>query len=128
MEVEKVVHECLELSDELSENASVAVTTLNDLINYDKIETKTFTIEKKLVNISSVAEKTVSLLTPQAKEKGVNILFEAQEMVGVRVYGDSVKLAQVVRNLTSNALKFTPTSGTVSVSGMHMHSFVLMSW
>jgi signal transduction histidine kinase len=114
---EKVIVECLELTDELSENAAVAVTTLNDLINYDKIETKTFTIEKKMVNISSVAEKTVSLLAPQAKEKDVCILFESEEPNNLRVFGDSVKLAQVVRNLTSNALKFTPTQGTINVGG-----------
>lgn len=115
--VDKVMNECLELSDELRENASLAVTTLNDLINYDKIETKTFTIEKKLVNIAHVTEKTINLLTPQAKEKGVNIFFQAQDMTRLRVWGDSVKLAQVIRNLASNALKFTPQSGTVGVSG-----------
>jgi CheY-like chemotaxis protein len=114
---EKVLVECLELTDELAENAAVAVTTLNDLINYDKIETKTFTIEKKMVNVSSVAEKTVSLLAPQAKEKDVRILFESEEPHNLRVFGDSVKLAQVIRNLTSNALKFTPAKGTITVAG-----------
>ena len=114
---EKLILECLELTDELSENAAVAVTTLNDLINYDKIETKTFTIEKKMVNICSVTEKTVGLLGPQAKEKAVSILFESEEPNNLRVFGDSVKLAQVIRNLTSNAIKFTPPQGKITVRG-----------
>jgi signal transduction histidine kinase len=114
--------QCLELTDEISENASVAISTLNDLINYDKIETKTFTIERKMVNISPVVEKTVNLLSPQAREKGVNIHFESPQTTDLRVFGDAIKLGQVVRNLVSNALKFTPEQGSVNVAGtVHVH-------
>jgi two-component system, sensor histidine kinase and response regulator len=120
-DTEEVFTQCLELTDEIAENASVAISTLNDLINYDKIETKTFTIEKRMVNISAVVEKTVNLLSPQAKEKGVHIHFESPAVsTNLRVFGDAIKLSQVVRNLVSNALKFTPEEGTVNVAGHHL--------
>jgi signal transduction histidine kinase len=117
--------ECLTLIDDLEDSSSVAVMTLNDLINYDKIETSTFTIEEKDVNIWSVIEKTVGPLCLQAKEKQIQFNFVTRvaddegliDFDCLRVVGDSIKLAQVVRNLVSNALKFTPPNGEVQISG-----------
>jgi signal transduction histidine kinase len=126
------IQESLELIEELEENSVIAVTTLNDLINYDKIETNTFSIEKNVVNVWTVVEKTLSPLTLQAKEKEISLTLTTQlcsphefpeeddhnvNLNNLRVVGDSIKLGQVVRNLVSNALKFTPSHGQVKVSG-----------
>jgi signal transduction histidine kinase len=124
-----LVEECLGLIVDLEENSSVAVATLSDLINYDKIESKTFTIEKKDVNVWSVLEKTIQPLSLQAKEKNIEMelkthLSHPSDFADVdvnpqhlRLVGDSIKLGQVIRNLVSNALKFTPANGTVKISG-----------
>ena len=123
----QIFNECVELIHELSENSSIAVTTLNDLINYDKIESKKFSIEKKYVNIISIIEKTVGLLKLQAKEKDiqlkVNLFNQSEQNLSrdnfhkLQIMGDSIKLGQVIRNLVSNALKFTPEKGVISISG-----------
>lgn len=124
-----IIDDCLELLSDLDENSTIAVTTLNDLMHYDKIESKSFSIEEKDVNIWSVLEKTVSPLTLQAKEKSIDLqiitpfthpsLFpEADRNINhLRVVGDSIKLGQVIRNLVSNALKFTPRNGEVKITG-----------
>jgi signal transduction histidine kinase/ActR/RegA family two-component response regulator len=127
-----LVEECLNLIDDLDESASVAVMTLNDLINYDKIETNTFTIEEQDVNLWSVLEKTIGPFTLQAKEKHIKLNFKTQvqevddhvtyDLNSLRVVGDSIKLAQVVRNLISNALKFTPAEGEVKITGLNLFS------
>jgi signal transduction histidine kinase/ActR/RegA family two-component response regulator len=129
--ISSLLEECLELIGDLDENSSVAVATLNDLINYDKIETKTFSIEKNDVNLWSVIGKTVSPMTLQAKEKNIELKLVTQvshpldfplsenpdlNLKCLRVVGDSIKLAQVIRNLVSNALKFTPRDGKVTIS------------
>jgi hypothetical protein len=127
--------ECLGLIDDLDENSSVAVTTLNDLINYDKIETNTFAIEEKDVNIWSVIEKTVGPLTLQAKEKNIELSLVTRvadddvnlDVNSLRVVGDSIKLGQVIRNLVSNALKFTPPHGEVKISGLTLLSALPLS-
>lgn len=124
-----LVEECLGLIVDLEENSSVAVATLSDLINYDKIESKTFTIEKKDVNVWSVLEKTIQPLSLQAKEKNIEMELKTHlshpsdfgdvdvNPQHLRLVGDSIKLGQVIRNLVSNALKFTPANGTVKISG-----------
>lgn len=120
---EDVMTECDDLFQELHDNATVAVNTLNDLINYDKVESKTFSIEKNSVKIWSVIRQTVGLLSLQAKEKKVTVSMEIEQPTSnislshLRVLGDSIKLSQVIRNLVSNALKFTPSSGMILISG-----------
>jgi two-component system, chemotaxis family, CheB/CheR fusion protein len=78
------------------------------------------------VDIWSVIEKTVGPLTLQAKEKNIRLNLLTRVMAdeevnldveSLRVVGDSIKLAQVVRNIVSNALKFTPPHGKVEISG-----------
>jgi signal transduction histidine kinase/ActR/RegA family two-component response regulator len=139
-QVMKLLDDCLELIDDLHESSAVAVTTLNDLINYDKVETKTFTIEEKDVKIWSVIDTTVRPMILQAKEKNINLHFATKvsghhvndniNLNNLRVVGDSIKLAQVIRNLVSNAFKFTPRDGEVKITGLplpptHSHSLTI---
>jgi signal transduction histidine kinase len=129
-----VIAECDDLILELRDNTTVAVNTLNDLINYDKIESKTFTIEKKTVKIWSVIRQTVGMLSLQAKEKKVKVVMEVEQsnprapntsLSQLRVLGDSIKLGQVIRNLVSNALKFTPRGGEIVISGNPLVSVLI---
>jgi signal transduction histidine kinase len=130
-QLKTAIEESFELLEQLEDNSSVAITTLTDLINYDKIETKSFTIEKKDVDIWSVIEKTVSPLAIQAREKNIQMELVTQisdpsqfqslepnlEIRNLRLVGDAIKVGQVVRNLVSNALKFSPINGDVKISG-----------
>ncbi len=131
--INHLVEECVDLVNDLDENSTIAVTTLNDLINYDKIETSTFKIERSEVDIFSVVQKTVGQLTLHAKEKGVNLTLTQSDQNlldspgRLRVFGDSMKLAQVIRNLVSNALKFTPQNGNVTVSGESIQFFFIFT-
>lgn len=131
-QIHLLIDECLELIRDLDENSAVAVSTLNDLMNYDKIETKSFSIEQKDVNPWSILRKTVGPMTMQAKEKNIELKlitqvsdpleFPSEDLTinwsNLRVIGDSIKLAQVIRNLVSNALKFTPRNGRVTIAGL----------
>jgi signal transduction histidine kinase len=75
MKCEEEYVECLEIIQELNENSEAAVVVLNDLINYDKIELKTFTIEKKEINFGKLLEKTCNSLLSQAKQKNIELTF-----------------------------------------------------
>jgi two-component system, sensor histidine kinase and response regulator len=133
-QVLSIIEESMDLVTELDENSAVAVATLSDLINYDKIETKSFSIEKKDVNVWSVLEKTLHPLSHQAKEKNIGMELISQistpeyfdryhhpaphcDLNNLRLIGDSIKLGQVFRNLISNALKFTPPDGQIHIEG-----------
>lgn len=128
-EINHILEESMELLIGLEENSSISVTTLNDLINYDKIETNSFRIEKNVVNIWSLLEKTLQPMSFLAKEKNICMTMISHisepsqfpesniDLQSLYVFGDSIKIEQVIRNLISNALKFTPIGGEVKISG-----------
>jgi signal transduction histidine kinase len=102
---------------------------LNDLINYDKIEMDKFQVQLRVVDPFQVVEKTVRPLTMLARQRDIDFQIssdfdmpranqdELQTIRSLRMLGDAVKFGQVVRNVVSNALKFTPRGGTIVLKG-----------
>jgi signal transduction histidine kinase len=115
------------LVDDILTNSETAVEVLDDLLNYDKIEVGSLRLEYSIFNIYELVKKTASVMQIQAQQK--NILLEIvspghsptgsseQALAAAFMIGDSYRMSQVLRNLVSNALKFTPSGGHVSVTG-----------
>ncbi len=80
-----------------------------------KIESGKLSLNVDIVSLKDVMEGLVSIVQPQIKAK--NQLFDIfiQHIQSEQVYTDSVRLNQVLLNLLSNALKFTPEGGRISV-------------
>ena len=126
-DVLEILNGWLELSFELMGNSESAVDVLNDLLNYDKIEMGTLRLEFSAVPIWDIVRTaTISFLTP-AKHKNVMLSLENnldqgedldEDVInGFVVIGDHARLAQVMRNFISNAIKFTPETGRIRVNG-----------
>lgn len=117
---EKSFESLINLTTDIQENGVVAVEILNDVLNYDKIETGKFVLEFSCVNILHLLRSTVAAFEIQAKKSNTALKFSVEsgaqdeDNLGVLrrgVIGDGTRLRQVVRNLVSNALKFTPEEG-----------------
>jgi signal transduction histidine kinase len=125
----------LQLTDDILENANNAVGILNDLLNYDKIEQGTFNLEVGTVHIWEVIRSTVSAFHIQAEKRQIDLtLSPANSTLGtsgdeqrklpdlqrLHVVGDDTRLRQVIRNLISNSLKFSPEkTGVIQVSATY---------
>jgi len=119
-----------QLTADILGNSDSAVDVLNDLLNYDKIESGTLRLEFAAVDIWTLVKKTAAAFVMQAKQKSVDFRLigdcwveegdgSSADLFGsLRVVGDGTRIAQVLRNLLSNALKFTPSEGTVTIEGM----------
>ena len=102
---------------DVNESCQVALSILNDLLTVDKIESGKLVIEVEDVDPYKLVVDTFNPFKVLAREK--NIIFEFcipentmwWHRYFVRV--DIHKFSQVVRNLISNALKFTPSGGIV---------------
>jgi len=87
---------------------------INDLLDISKIEAGKMDFKFELMHVEPVIEYVKNNLTEVAKEKGLEIKF-TQSGENVEVYADSNRLEQVLTNLVSNAIKFTPT-GDIEIS------------
>lgn len=116
----------LELTGDIWENTQNAVSVLNDLLNYDKIESGTFfKLEFGSVDIWRLVRKTVEFSLPvQNSSMSPDLVVDDKHQLGMgkvlRVGGDGVRLTQAIRNLISNAIKFSPEKGSVLVSASYL--------
>lgn len=95
-----------------AETISIASKNLlylvNDILDFSKIESKKMELEKRPFNIRKTIENIVSLNAGVAKDKGLKILTSIDSELGDIVIGDVARLTQILVNLISNAIKFTP--------------------
>lgn len=80
---------------------------LNDILDYSKIESGKFDIEKIPVAPAEIVSNTIDLFTLKAKENNLDIVCEVDEDVPHLIASDPTRLSQIILNLTSNAFKFT---------------------
>ena len=92
---------------------------IDDLMDLSRLHTGKLSLNSTQVDLYEVISHVLTALTPDAAQKGIAMSF-APVTKGLIVHGDMVRLEQVVWNLLSNALKFTPASGKIEIR-LHQH-------
>ncbi len=80
---------------------------INDILDFSKIEAHKLEIEPHPFSMEKVLADLAGITTLKAQEKGVEFMFSVAPDVPDRLIGDSIRLGQVLLNLTTNAIKFT---------------------
>lgn len=88
---------------------------ISDLLDAAKIEKGKFEVARRLSSIEPVIDGVVRLFGPRASESGVSLEFAREPGALPQGLLDTDRLSQVLANLVSNALKFTPKGGKVTV-------------
>lgn len=91
---------------------------INDLLDISKIEAGKMELSFEAVNLNQIVSETVALLQPQANVERIIIRTSLSRSVP-RVVADARTIRQIILNLVSNAIKFTPTNGQVIVSTVY---------
>ena len=93
-------------------NASESLLSLiNELLDMSKIESGKMHLVEQDYDSQEMIRSIVSMIRMRSTEKGLSFDVVVDEMLPVRMYGDSGKIKQVVINLLSNALKYTKMGG-----------------
>jgi len=111
----KIVEEQRDVLDTAMENVKRLGRIVNSLLNISRIESGKLDLQKTVVNICGLIKETVSEYKTLAEEKGISLDYEIPQQ-GVDIYLDPDKIKEVLTNLISNGLKFTPEGGCVKVS------------
>ena len=96
-------------------NAIRLTGIVNDLLDISKIEAGKMDFKFELTNIEPVIESVKNNLTEVAGEKQLTIIYSS-EASNIEVYADSNRIEQVLTNLVSNAIKFTPNAGQITIT------------
>jgi signal transduction histidine kinase len=97
-------------------SASGLHTLINNILDFNKLETDKFYLEKLNVNLGDLLNNVCMGLSLQARDKGIVLKCEADERVKKQiVVTDPTRLTQIIYNLTGNGIKFTK-KGEVSVN------------
>ncbi len=104
--------EQLEFVRTIQDKGGQLLSLIMGLLDVGKLESGTMRLTKRTLTISPVLDEVVSTLTPAARKKGVTLQLDVTPGLPF-VRGDPERLRQVFLNLVENAIKFTPSGGTV---------------
>ena len=105
----------LEYSRNILESAQQFTRLVDDILDLATIEAGYMELETRAVDIHALLSSVLTLQQAQARNQGLRLEFDCPPTIGA-VPGDERRLKQVVFSLVSNALKFTPAGGTVTVA------------
>jgi PAS domain S-box-containing protein len=101
--------------DSLERNAKAQAQLVDDLLDVSRIISGKLQIKRDKVNLDEVIAAAMETIQPTAINKGVTLRHEAPRRTPIVVNGDSDRLRQIAWNLMSNAVKFTPAGGRVTM-------------
>jgi len=98
----------------IERSAMAQAQLLDDLLEFTRTASGKLRLEKSKVQLATVVGMAVEALLPMALHRGLTLQTELR-VEGDSIYADPDRLRQVVTNLLTNAIKFTPSGGRVTV-------------
>jgi len=127
--------EASELSDEQREYLKLILVSGNsllaiieDILDLSKIEANKVSLGREEFDLTSIISEIMQLFSFSASESGVELSYAVDTDIPKKLAGDPDRLTQILRNLISNALKFTPEGGvhlSVGVEGRESQRILL---
>jgi signal transduction histidine kinase/Tfp pilus assembly protein PilF len=102
------------LLDALKKNAEATIETLEKLLSWGKTHIKDARLNQTVFDVSADVDNNIELLKSSADQKEVKLINNVAK--GISIYAEEEHFRFVLRNLLSNALKFTPPSGTITIN------------
>ena len=95
----------------IMESGESMTLLLNDILDFEKIETGKMTLEDVSFDVKQVLQSTATLMAGHAQNKNIYLIVEINADAPLNIKGDASRLRQVLLNLVGNAIKFTAQGG-----------------
>lgn len=99
----------------IERNAWLQARLIDDLLDMSRIISGNIRLEAEFIEPAGIVESAIETARPAAIAKGIELRLNLDRNTGM-IWGDASRLQQVMWNLISNAVKFTPQNGTVEVT------------
>jgi len=93
--------------EKIENSSKTLLSIINDILDLSKIESGKLIIDKIDFDLTKMISSSIDLIKFKVKEKGLRIKIKYSPNIPKRLYGDSLRISQILTNLLSNAVKFT---------------------
>ncbi|MCA4774346.1 sensor histidine kinase [Wolbachia endosymbiont of Mansonella perstans] len=101
-----------EYADDIYNAGTHLLALINDVLDFSKAEASSLTVEKVKFNLNKIIDSCLNMLSPKLKETGISLKKEIPNKQ-LLVIADPKRMKQVIINLLSNSIKFTPKDGLI---------------
>ncbi len=92
------------------------LSIINDILDFSKLRSGEFTVDPKLFSLHEELSHTMELFVASATSKDITITSFIDPMIPKELYADALRIKQILSNFLSNAIKFTPDNGVISIT------------
>lgn len=100
-------NEILEYAGNIQSASQTLLSLINDILDFSKIETGKLELVAGDYALSSLINDVYHMLISKAKEKGLALNVESDKNLPAKLYGDEVRIRQIIVNILNNAIKYT---------------------
>lgn len=102
-----------EFVDDIQVSGIQLLGMVNEILDISKIEANAIKLVKRYFEISRPVVETSNLLSPLIKKKNIKLSYSVKN--DIDIFADYQKIQQILYNLVSNAVKYTPENGTIGI-------------
>lgn len=97
----------IEYAQNIKREGKTLMSLINDLLDFSKIESGKMELAETEYGVSSLVHDLVAMFSIKAEEKGLDFNVKIAEDIPAVLYGDEIRMKQILSNLLSNAVKYT---------------------
>ena len=101
--------------NKISTSSSHLLSLINDVLDMSRIESGRVKIEEKEVHLPDVLHDLRTIIQSNISAKQQDLFIDTQDIMNEDIITDKLRLNQILLNIVSNAIKFTPAGGTISI-------------
>ncbi len=101
------------MTETITKSATSLLAIIDDILDFSKIEADGIEIERIATPLREVCESAMTLIAPEAEQKGLDLALIVEPDVAPSIYTDPLRLRQILINLLGNAVKFTAAGSIV---------------
>ena len=111
----------LEYASDIKQAGGMLLSLINDILDFSKIESGKMDIIPADYNLRTLLNDTVDMIRPRAEEKNLQLVLKIAPDTPVHLNGDAVRIRQIMTNILTNAVKYTPKGKVMlTVSGKNL--------
>ena len=105
----------LDYLKKISTSSQHLLSLINDVLDMSRIESGKVKIDEKAVHLPDLVHDVRSIIQPNVSAKRLSLVIDTMDVENEDIITDPLRLNQILLNILSNAIKFTPTGGMISI-------------